>query len=59
MAGELHNSLIKTDILPVPISAEAGLPQFQIRNWYVLAAPAAMPPPIVDRLNMEPNKVMQ
>lgn len=43
----------------VPTSAEAGMPQFQIVNWYVLAAPAGTPRPIIDRLNAELTKVMQ
>ena len=43
----------------VPTSAEAGMPQFQIVNWYVLAAPAGTPRPIVERLNAELSKVMQ
>lgn len=43
----------------VPTSAEAGMPEFQIVNWYVLAAPAGTPRPIIDRLNAELTKVMQ
>jgi tripartite-type tricarboxylate transporter receptor subunit TctC len=43
----------------VPTAAEAGMPQLQIVNWYVLTAPAATPRPIIDRLNAETVKVMQ
>ena len=43
----------------VPTSAEAGMPQLLIVNWYVLAAPAGLPAAIVDRLNAEVGKVMQ
>ena len=43
----------------VPTSAEAGMPQLQIVNWYVLTAPAGTPRSIVDRLNAEAVKVMQ
>lgn len=43
----------------VPTSAEAGMPQLLIVNWYVLAAPAGLPRAIVDRLNAESAKVMQ
>ncbi len=43
----------------VPTSAEAGMPQFQIVNWYVLSAPAGTPRTIIDRLNTELTKVMQ
>ena len=43
----------------VPTSAEAGMPQLLIVNWYVLAAPAGTPRPIIQRLNSETAKVMQ
>jgi len=41
-------------ILPdVPTLAEAGLPDFEIRSWYGVIAPAPTPPAIVDRLSAE------
>ena len=41
-------------ILPdVPTLAEAGLPDFEIRSWYGVIAPAQTPPAIVDRLSAE------
>ena len=43
----------------VPTSAEAGMPQLLIVNWYVLTGPAGLPPVIVERLNAEAGKVMQ
>jgi tripartite-type tricarboxylate transporter receptor subunit TctC len=43
----------------VPTSAEAGMPQLLIVNWYVLAAPAGTPRAVIDRLNAESAKVMQ
>ncbi|MBI3044921.1 MAG: tripartite tricarboxylate transporter substrate binding protein [Betaproteobacteria bacterium] len=43
----------------VPTSAEAGMPQLLIVNWYVLAAPAATPRPIIQQLNAETARVMQ
>lgn len=43
----------------VPTSAEVGMPQLLIVNWYVLAAPAGTPRPVIDRLNAELTKVMQ
>lgn len=43
----------------VPTSAEAGMPQLLIVNWYVLAAPAGTPRAIIERLNAESVKVMQ
>ena len=48
-----------TSLLDVPTSAEAGMPQLLIVNWYVLAAPAATPRAIIERLNAEAGKVMQ
>jgi len=35
------------------------MPQLLIVNWYVLAAPAGTPRPVIDRLNAESTKVMQ
>ena len=35
------------------------MPQLQIVNWYVLAAPAGTPRPIIDRLNAKLIKVAQ
>jgi tripartite-type tricarboxylate transporter receptor subunit TctC len=43
----------------VPTSAEAGMPQLSIVNWYVLSAPASTPRAIVERLNAEVVKIMQ
>jgi tripartite-type tricarboxylate transporter receptor subunit TctC len=43
----------------VPTSAEAGMPQLVIVNWYVLAAPAGIPRAIVDRLNAESARAMR
>jgi len=43
----------------IPTSAEAGMPQLLIVNWYVLAAPAGTPRAVIDRLNAEVTKVMQ
>jgi len=36
-----------------PTSAEAGLPEYQVAGWFALAAPAATPRPILERLNRE------
>ena len=37
-----------TSLPDVPTSAEAGMPQLVIVNWYVLAAPAGIPRTLVD-----------
>ena len=39
----------------VPTVAESGLPSYQATSWNGLAAPAATPRPIIDRLNKEIN----
>jgi len=43
----------------VPTSAEAGMPQLLIVNWYALIAPAGVPQPVMQRLNAETVKVMR
>lgn len=43
----------------VPTVAEAGIPGFEIENWYGLVAPAGTPPAIIDRLNKEVVKILK
>lgn len=43
----------------VPTIAESGMPGYQVMHWYGLIGPKGLPHPIVDRLNMAVNKVMQ
>ncbi|OVZ55455.1 LacI family transcriptional regulator [Pigmentiphaga sp. NML080357] len=55
-AGKLRALAIarpqRMDLLPdVPTAAEAGLPGYEESVWYGLAAPAATPPAVLDRLN--------
>lgn len=45
--------------LPGVPSVSATLPEFEIRSWLGLAAPAGMPVPIVQLLNSETRKVLQ
>jgi tripartite-type tricarboxylate transporter receptor subunit TctC len=42
----------------VPTSAEVGLPQVVMVNWYMLLAPAGTPRTIVEKLNAEAVKAM-
>ncbi len=42
----------------VPTLAEAGLPNYNIRGWIAMAAPAGVPKPIVDRLSTELNAAL-
>lgn len=37
----------------VPTIIEAGVPNYQVANWWGMLAPAGTPPPIVSRLNKE------
>ncbi|GAA4322286.1 tripartite tricarboxylate transporter substrate binding protein [Pigmentiphaga soli] len=43
----------------VPTMTESGFKQFEVTNWYGVAAPAGTPPAIVDRLNKEINRIVQ
>jgi tripartite-type tricarboxylate transporter receptor subunit TctC len=42
----------------VPTFAEAGMPQYQLKGWYAILAPAATPRPIIDRLSGEINRFL-
>jgi tripartite-type tricarboxylate transporter receptor subunit TctC len=42
----------------VPTIAEAGIPGYEVMNWYGLVAPAATPPEVVQQINQALVKVM-
>jgi tripartite-type tricarboxylate transporter receptor subunit TctC len=42
----------------VPTTAEAGMPDILIENWYGMIAPAGTPPAIIDRLNRVATEAM-
>ena len=42
----------------LPTVAEAGVPGFEVNNWYGLVAPAKTPRAIIDRLNAATTKVL-
>jgi len=42
----------------VPTVAEAGIPGYEVMNWYGLVAPAATPPEVVQQINQALVKVM-
>jgi tripartite-type tricarboxylate transporter receptor subunit TctC len=42
----------------VPTMAEAGIADFEVSSWNGLAAPVGTPQPIVDKLNVEVNKIL-
>ncbi|MEI2415377.1 tripartite tricarboxylate transporter substrate binding protein [Orrella sp. JC864] len=49
----------RLDSLPeVPTFAQAGLPSFDVYNWFGLAAPKGTPAPIVQKMNALVNQVM-
>ena len=41
-----------------PTFAEAGLPSFDVNNWYGILAPAGTPKPIVDKLSAEIARIL-
>ncbi|MBN9474830.1 MAG: tripartite tricarboxylate transporter substrate binding protein [Burkholderiales bacterium] len=42
----------RSELMPdVPTMSEAGLPGYEIQNWFAIFAPAGTPQPVVDRLN--------
>ncbi|MEI7682429.1 MAG: tripartite tricarboxylate transporter substrate binding protein [Betaproteobacteria bacterium] len=43
----------------VPTSAEGGMPQLVVVNWYILLAPAGIPTALIERLNSESVKIMR
>lgn len=43
----------------VPTMQEAGVPGYDISSWQAMFAPANTPPTIVNRLNMEVNKILR
>jgi tripartite-type tricarboxylate transporter receptor subunit TctC len=42
----------------LPTVAESGLPQYESVSWWGILAPAGVPPALVERLNLEMNRVM-
>src|SRR5205814_1604768 len=46
------------EIPDVPTMAEAGLPGFEASLWFAVVAPAALPTPILTRLNREINAIL-
>jgi len=49
----------RTPLAPmIPTTSEAGLPAMVYVNWYCVVGPAAMPRPVVDRLNADLRKVL-
>jgi len=50
----------RSPLLPqVPTIAEAGVPGYNVEGWFGLFAPAAVPKPIVQRLNAEVVRILR
>ncbi len=63
-AGRLKSlgisTLKRSPLMPdLPTISESGLPGFESYNWFGVFGPAALPQPIVDRMNAEMNRVLQ
>jgi tripartite-type tricarboxylate transporter receptor subunit TctC len=43
----------------VPTMSESGVPGYDVAGWYGLAAPAATPPAIIDKLQQEIAKILK
>lgn len=43
----------------VPTIQESGVPGYEVAGWYGIIGPAAMPKPLVARINQEVNAVLQ
>ena len=43
----------------LPTVAEAGVPGYEMSQWYGLLAPAATPAPVIDKLNAEMRKALR
>jgi tripartite-type tricarboxylate transporter receptor subunit TctC len=42
----------------VPTIAEAGVPGYEALQWYAVLAPAAVPPPVAQKINREITRIM-
>ena len=50
----------RSSALPdVPTVAELGYPGFEANTWFAMLAPAATPREVLDRINLEVNKILQ
>ena len=63
-AGQMRGlgvaSLQRQPLVPdVPTFSEAGVPNFEARSWFGIAAPAGTPRPIIDRIAADVLRVVQ
>ena len=59
LKGIAISSLQRSSIVPdIPTIDESGLPGFDSWNYFGIFGPAGMPPPVVQRVNAEMNKIL-
>jgi tripartite-type tricarboxylate transporter receptor subunit TctC len=59
LRGLAVTSSARTEQMPdMPTVAEAGLPGYEVQNWYAIVAPKGTPRPVIDRLNASLVKVL-
>lgn len=50
----------RSPVMPdLPTMIEAGVPGYDVSNWFAMYAPAATPPQIVERLNTELSRILR
>jgi len=53
-------SMRRSELVPdVPTIAEAGVPGYEMGQWFAVFGPAGLPKPITDRLNKEINALLK
>ena len=53
-------SATRSSALPdVPTTKEAGMPGLEAGTWYLVMAPAAVPKPVIAKINAEVNRALQ
>ena len=45
--------------MEVPTTAEAGMPELRVENWYGMVAPAGTPPAVIAALNRIATEAMR
>jgi tripartite-type tricarboxylate transporter receptor subunit TctC len=59
LKGIAISSLQRSTIVPdIPTVAESGLPGFDSSNWFGVFGPAGLPRPVVERIDVELNRIL-
>jgi tripartite-type tricarboxylate transporter receptor subunit TctC len=60
LKGIAISSRERSSLVPdLPTVAESGVPGFDSSNWFGIFGPANLPPPIVERVNAEMNRILR